>query len=174
MASLIAGAFAAAAISCGICATLLSLSGRTIKDVPEFNAGWSFWIVLVGLPWIFWFAVFAVLLAGRWSSGFGWMYRTLVAGTFAEVLFTVPVDVMVRRRTNCYCNEGTFWALIIGGTSALWTFGPGVVLLFVAVRMQRRVRTGVCVACGYDLRGLPEPRCPECGLAFNRETTNAN
>jgi len=21
--------------------------------------------------------------------------------------------------------------------------------------------------CGYDLRGLPEPRCPECGLAFD-------
>lgn len=24
-----------------------------------------------------------------------------------------------------------------------------------------------CLDCGYDLRGLPEPRCPECGRGFN-------
>jgi len=24
-----------------------------------------------------------------------------------------------------------------------------------------------CSNCGYDLRGLPEPRCPECGTSFN-------
>ena len=24
----------------------------------------------------------------------------------------------------------------------------------------------VCVQCGYDLRGLPEHRCPECGRSF--------
>jgi hypothetical protein len=25
-----------------------------------------------------------------------------------------------------------------------------------------------CMQCGYDLRGLVEPRCPECGQAFDR------
>jgi hypothetical protein len=24
-----------------------------------------------------------------------------------------------------------------------------------------------CLTCGYDLRGLPEPRCPECGRGFD-------
>ncbi len=24
-----------------------------------------------------------------------------------------------------------------------------------------------CPRCGYDLRGLPEPRCPECGEPFD-------
>ena len=96
------------------------------------------------------------------------MYRVLVAGTFAEVLLTVPVDVMVRRRTSCYCDEGTFWALIVGGTTALWTFGPEIVLLFLAVRLKHREVKGVCVRCGYDLRGLPEPRCPECGTPFEQ------
>jgi len=28
-----------------------------------------------------------------------------------------------------------------------------------------------CWACGYDLRGLAEPRCPECGLAFEQDET---
>lgn len=27
---------------------------------------------------------------------------------------------------------------------------------------------GTCGKCGYDLRGLPEPRCPECGTPFAR------
>jgi hypothetical protein len=29
-----------------------------------------------------------------------------------------------------------------------------------------RVRRGYCASCGYNLRGLREPRCPECGTAF--------
>jgi hypothetical protein len=32
-------------------------------------------------------------------------------------------------------------------------------------RELRRLQ-GRCEECGYDLRGLPEPRCPECGTAF--------
>lgn len=28
----------------------------------------------------------------------------------------------------------------------------------------------VCSACGYDVRRLPEPRCPECGVAFAVES----
>ena len=35
-------------------------------------------------------------------------------------------------------------------------------------RKIRRRRGGLCVYCGYDLRGLVEPRCPECGMAFDR------
>ena len=33
-------------------------------------------------------------------------------------------------------------------------------------RMSREV-LGRCASCGYDLRGLTDPRCPECGTLFD-------
>ena len=36
----------------------------------------------------------------------------------------------------------------------------------VSVRRWRRRKRGLCLKCGYDLRGSPGPRCPECGEAI--------
>lgn len=33
-------------------------------------------------------------------------------------------------------------------------------------RSGRRLASGICPRCQYDLRGLPTPRCPECGEEF--------
>ncbi len=33
-------------------------------------------------------------------------------------------------------------------------------------RRSRALRKGVCPRCGYDVRGLPRRRCPECGEAL--------
>ncbi len=34
-------------------------------------------------------------------------------------------------------------------------------------------RRNECVQCGYSLRGLTEPRCPECGMAFDTPANEA-
>jgi predicted amidophosphoribosyltransferase len=47
-----------------------------------------------------------------------------------------------------------------------WAFGPGILLLFLRPTHPRR---GHCPRCGYLLRGLPEPRCPECGRPFTAQ-----
>jgi hypothetical protein len=47
-------------------------------------------------------------------------------------------------------------ALVTAIAPALW--------LKRALRDWRRRRRGLCVACGYDMRGLDGRRCPECGM----------
>lgn len=136
---------------------------------PEWGAyfPWTFvGILLAG--WAFWFLVFALVGGGQWTQRFRRMYQMLIAGTVLELLITIPIDAQVRRRTNCYCGEGTFYALAIGLTAILWTFGPGVAILFLVRRQHRLADSGRCLQCGYDLRGLDSARCPECGLPFRR------
>lgn len=42
---------------------------------------------------------------------------------------------------------------------------PGIVTAAIIVSTLRSSGDGLprCAACGYILKGLPEPRCPECG-----------
>ena len=56
---------------------------------------------------------------------------------------------------------------------ALWTFAGCLVLIAFVIpmhlhyrRIQRRYSEGQCIKCGYNLTGLTEPRCPECGTEF--------
>ena len=40
---------------------------------------------------------------------------------------------------------------------------PTLAFIRGPVRRWRRRKRGLCVQCGYNLTGLTEPRCPECG-----------
>ncbi len=52
--------------------------------------------------------------------------------------------------------------LALGGVLATWY----IALLVVEIARASRRLQNRCVKCGYDLCGLPEPRCPECGTGF--------
>ena len=57
--------------------------------------------------------------------------------------------------------------------SGLLTFFFSVLYLQYKInRVRRRTPMGFCTECGYNLSGLPEPRCPECGTPFNPEAHN--
>jgi hypothetical protein len=125
------------------------------------------------VAWIFWFLIFALVGGSLWSRRFRWIYRVLIAGTIVEMLITIPIDAAVRKRTNCYCGEGSFLSLVVGLTAILWMFGPGVAILFLVRRNQliaQKLGRGThfyCQTCGYDLHGLTSRRCPECGMSFD-------
>jgi hypothetical protein len=55
-----------------------------------------------------------------------------------------------------------FWAIIV-----LLSVCYSALMTIKWLRRRRRVRENCCTKCGYDLRGLPEPRCPECGTPFH-------
>ncbi len=90
-------------------------------------------------------------------------------GTTVEAVAIMPLDVMMRRKTDCYCDTGTFWALSACGTVGLFVFGPAVLLPIVA-RRRKRWYASRCDACGYDMSAtLGALRCPECGAGWRSE-----
>ncbi len=49
--------------------------------------------------------------------------------------------------------------------SILFAAYPAFAFIRGPLRRYRRRKKGLCIKCGYNLMGLPEPRCPECGTA---------
>lgn len=111
-----------------------------------------------------------VFLAATGIFMFG---HTLVAfGTSSRVVRWVSIACALLAMLYCSAaNEchgaGVCIALLLEVILLIATL---FVATRVAVELHRGpiVRPGVCTRCGYDLRGLPQPRCPECGTAFKR------
>ncbi len=106
-----------------------------------------------------------------------WVTRLVVRlfiGTVVEFVATIPFDVMLRRKNDCYCSNETFWSLLMSGTVGFVFFGPFIFLLPLGRRMQR-LRAGRCPGCGYDMSAIRNsPRCPECGLGWATPNTSAS
>jgi DNA-directed RNA polymerase subunit RPC12/RpoP len=59
---------------------------------------------------------------------------------------------------------GFEWLILIAGMLACVGIPVAVVvILVVALRKKDGDRETRCRRCGYILRGISEPRCPECG-----------
>jgi hypothetical protein len=133
--------------------------------------GAIFWgQVLVG--WAIWTVI--LLYATRRSDPKRLHNRlaiVLLGGTILEVLITVPIDIMVRRRTDCYCATGTFFALCCGVWATLWLAGPGIILA-VTTRRRRSWGETHCLSCGYAKGPSPSMRCSECGYEWIGQRTN--
>jgi hypothetical protein len=54
-----------------------------------------------------------------------------------------------------------FWLITV-----ILLIGPAMALARGPIRRRRRRKRGECLRCGYNLNGLTEPRCPECGRPF--------
>lgn len=89
---------------------------------------------------------------GQWRSPMGPRLRA------PSLTFREPWTV-----DSTYARIPT-WPLVV-----LLTIPP-IRRSIVERRRRRRVGRNECVACGYSLFGLIEPRCPECGAGFARSS----
>ncbi len=167
-ASLVAAALMGSLLCVGLLLTFSSVVSSREGSGPG-GVGWPIWFAILGLGWWFWLAVFAWMWSKGWSVAYHHVYAFLFGGTWLEILVTIPADAQVRKRTECYCGESTFFGLSIGLFMALWLFGPGLALLYWVRLGQRRRRPGFCRGCGLDLRQWTGSRCPACGAPFYRQ-----
>lgn len=98
--------------------------------------------------------------------------KLLALGIF---LFLVPTCIDILPLDQYLSNTpgsdaGLAWVAPI---LACWTLGIIVALFgivgFICSLFKKTAIRGLCKRCGYKLKGLTEPRCPECGTAFDPE-----
>lgn len=88
----------------------------------------------------------------------------LFAGSLVEILLSVPLFVMVKRKSNCYCETGSFGGLIMSVMACLWLFGP---FMFIVLFWRKRPWTRTnCFSCGYPRKIKSATTCSECGSAL--------
>jgi hypothetical protein len=93
----------------------------------------------------------------------------------AEEVAGVPVAVYTL--LGAVVGTGISGALVLRWDVADWVGLPVTLVCLIlgcAVGMARvkppRKLEGCCPECGYDLRGSPGPRCPECGTPFDLDS----
>lgn len=82
--------------------------------------------------------------------------RMMAAGTWLALLFVATAILGIRVHA---------WGWIVGYALLVVTLLATLYLFERVLLLERRAFT--CRQCGYDLQGLPESRCPECGTPFD-------
>lgn len=78
--------------------------------------------------------------------------------------WTYPGGTQIFKRTTHL--DIPFWLMVLALTI------PGILVLARIARRRKRTRAGLCVFCGYDLRGSPD-RCPECGRTVSQDVVSS-
>jgi hypothetical protein len=121
-----------------------------------------FWYFLLS-AWVFW-SVLLLIFVKRAPRDAGPLVRVtggLFAGSLIELLLSIPLTILVARRSDCYCATGSFFALMLSTFAALWLFGPFMVILLVW--RKRPWGKDHCLSCGYPRKVTDSVVCSECG-----------
>jgi hypothetical protein len=141
---------------------LLDLS--TLGSIALLLATWS----LAGGVW---YGLLRRAGRSRDPRGLDRLVRLVFAATVVELVLTVPIYVMLRKRMNCYCFAPSFLAIVGGLAMLLWMCGPWAILLLT--RRRREAWSSLaCSRCGYPRRAGGS-RCSECGHSYPSDGASA-
>ena len=169
--SLITAGLAIAAITIAGVFSLFELVDEWEPFTNLPGAGWVLLVIMLGA----WVVATPLLLSFSRRTNrdtfFARLSSKLFLGTLVETVAIIPLDVMVRKRTDCYCGSGTAFALTLTGSVGLITMGPAIFVPLIA-RRRKRWWQSHCDACGYDMVGtMDAERCPECGAGWKTVST---
>lgn len=149
-----------AILAFGFCMALADLIWGS--GPAPLERAWPFFCLGV---WVFWAVLFYVQgLSRNRHTTMRRMVAWLVGGSLLELLVSVPSHLIVVRRPGCMVGMASWLGIMAGIYVMVWAFGPGIALMFWWETRKRMA--GHCPACGYNLHGLSEQRCPECGRRF--------
>jgi hypothetical protein len=129
---------------------------QRLSAIPVIGA----WIV-GGALWAFFLRRSA---SSRDPAGLDLLLRRILAGTAVELVLGLPIALLIRRRSECYCSTATFFNFAFGTAALLWICGPWSVLFLTRKARANWSRTA-CASCGYPRRSGGS-ECSECGQAF--------
>ena len=99
-----------------------------------------FWGI-VFVNWVAWATLFYFDCQGR--DRFQALKRltlTVLDGSLVSLLVSVPSHVIVGRRPGCLAGINTGVGIVAGLCVMLWSFGPGIILLFLRDRFRRELQ----------------------------------
>ncbi|KAA0214922.1 MAG: hypothetical protein DYG94_10755 [Leptolyngbya sp. PLA3] len=141
---------------------------RLVADVDISDL----WMVIIGgtpllLGWIVSTPLLLAFIGGQdTETALKKLASLIFVGTSVEILAIIPLDVFTRRKSDCYCAEGSLWALLALVPLGFVALGP-MIFLVAASKRRKRYAAGCCEICGYDMTGnLKAERCPECGAGW--------
>lgn len=159
------------------------IAAHPYLSAAVFGALFASLVFVINLTWSSWppDAVLVILLYGLHAAGMLLLCLPLRRPRLAilvPAIITVTVAVTglaLLAITSSVQGQPIFLpppsGIVRGmlGYAAVWA-GPPAIFLFISIRTHNKHwpyhEPGKCRVCEYDLRGLPEPRCPECGTPF--------
>jgi len=121
----------------GFLAAAIEFGNNSITE-KRFNDMGFAWPVIV--LWILWRILFLPLVINKDKySIFRNLISTLIAGSLLELLPAVFMHLTVSKR-GCFAGISTGMGVAFGLVVMVWSFGPGVILLFIREKYKAELR----------------------------------